>query len=58
MKNKKSIIGFIIASIFFLIASFIGDGFNKQFFSMFILLLTLALLYLYKDKAHGDENNE
>lgn len=56
MKNKKTIIGFIIASIFFLIASLIDGSFNKQFFSMFILLLTLALVYLYKDTALVDEN--
>lgn len=56
MKNKKTIIGFIIASIFFLIVSLIDGSFNKQFFSMFILLLTLALVYLYKDTALVDEN--
>lgn len=43
-----NIVGLLVASLFFFIASFIDGAFNLPFFSVAISLITLAFLCLFK----------
>ena len=48
--NDLTVVGLIIAALFFFIASVIDGHFNFQFFSVAILLTIVAIVYFYKIK--------
>ncbi|AUJ72389.1 hypothetical protein PNC201_20865 (plasmid) [Pseudoalteromonas sp. NC201] len=48
--KSSNVIGFVLATLLFFIASFIDGEFNELFFSIAILLVILSLFYFYKSK--------